>query len=89
MWPRSERRLDLFPINSTPKWDFDYNNVWRLPEAHGEEIVRAVYLDEEVCCPLDFYTSPYEYATNLNVLIPVTNGVYRRRRRFYTGMETG
>ncbi|EEA26363.1 hypothetical protein TMatcc_005370 [Talaromyces marneffei ATCC 18224] len=41
------KRLDLFPLTASPKWDFDYTNVWRLPEAHGEEIVRAVYLDEQ------------------------------------------
>ncbi|KUL90218.1 hypothetical protein ZTR_02118 [Talaromyces verruculosus] len=43
----TEKRLDLFPITPSPKWDFDYTNVWRSPEAHGEEIVRAVYLDEQ------------------------------------------
>ncbi|RAO67880.1 uncharacterized protein BHQ10_003892 [Talaromyces amestolkiae] len=43
----TEKRLDLFPLTPSPKWDFDYANVWRLPDAHGEEIVRAVYLDEQ------------------------------------------
>ncbi|KAF3395207.1 putative WD repeat-containing protein [Talaromyces pinophilus] len=43
----TEKRLDLFPITPSPKWDFGYTNVWRLPDAHGEEIVRAVYLDEQ------------------------------------------
>jgi hypothetical protein len=47
----SEKRLDLFPLTPSPKWDFDYTNVWRLSEAHGEEIVRAVYLDEQVYPP--------------------------------------
>lgn len=45
----SEKRLDLFPLNPSPKWDFDYSNVWRLSNAHDDEIVRAVYLDEQVC----------------------------------------
>ncbi|EED22240.1 WD repeat protein [Talaromyces stipitatus ATCC 10500] len=43
----TEKCLDLFPITPSPTWGFDYTNVWRLPEAHGEEIVRAVYLDEQ------------------------------------------
>ncbi|KAH8698819.1 WD repeat protein [Talaromyces proteolyticus] len=43
----AEQRLDILPIVSNPKWDFDYNDFWRLPGAHGEEIVRAVHLDEQ------------------------------------------
>ncbi|KKA24237.1 WD domain protein [Rasamsonia emersonii CBS 393.64] len=43
----SEKRLDLFPIVSSPKWQFDHSNIWRLPGAHGEEVVRTVYLDEQ------------------------------------------
>ncbi|KAL1962535.1 hypothetical protein VTN77DRAFT_9410 [Rasamsonia byssochlamydoides] len=43
----TEKRLDLFPIISNPKWQFDHSNIWRLPGAHGEEIVRTVYLDEQ------------------------------------------
>jgi len=27
----------------------DRENLWRLPGAHGEEVVRSVYLDEQVC----------------------------------------
>lgn len=44
-----EKRLDLVPLLSTPSWQFDQNNVWRLPGAHGEEVVRSVYLDNQVC----------------------------------------
>lgn len=34
---------------STPTWRFDQDNLWRLPGAHGDEVVRSVYLDEQVC----------------------------------------
>lgn len=44
----SEQRLNLFPIISSPGWDLDLSNFWYLPEAHGDEIVRTVYLDEQV-----------------------------------------
>ncbi|KAL2370794.1 hypothetical protein RJ035_001439 [Blastomyces gilchristii] len=29
----------------SPKFDFDLANTWRLPGAHGEELVRSVFLD--------------------------------------------
>ncbi|EYE99034.1 WD repeat protein [Aspergillus ruber CBS 135680] len=43
---KAENRLDLVPLTSDP-WHFDQNNLWRLPGAHGEEVVRSVYLDEQ------------------------------------------
>ena len=33
---------------SSPTWRFDQDNLWRLPGAHGEEVIRSVYLDEQV-----------------------------------------
>lgn len=45
----SKQRLDLVPLVARPTWRFDQTNIWRLPGAHGEEIVRSVYLDEQVC----------------------------------------
>lgn len=45
----SDKRLDLIPLVSTPTWRFDLDNLWRLPGAHGDEVVRSVYLDEQVC----------------------------------------
>ncbi|KAF3398435.1 putative WD repeat-containing protein [Penicillium rolfsii] len=42
-----DKRLDLIPLVSTPTWRFDQDNLWRLPGAHGEEVVRSVYLDEQ------------------------------------------
>ncbi|PYH97274.1 WD40 repeat-like protein [Aspergillus ellipticus CBS 707.79] len=42
-----ENRLDLIPLVSTPSWGFDQKSLWRLPGAHGEEVVRSVYLDEQ------------------------------------------
>jgi len=44
----SDQRLDLVPLISSPSWQFDQGNLWRLPGAHGEEVVRSVYLDEQV-----------------------------------------
>lgn len=43
-----EKRLDLVPLVAGPTWRFDQENLWRLPGGHGEEIVRSVYLDEQV-----------------------------------------
>lgn len=75
----SEKRLDLFPITPSPKWDFDYTNVWRLPDAHGEEIVRAVYLDEQV--------HPYLI---LDVNWALTNFMLpQKSRTVFTGGEDG
>lgn len=45
----SDKRLDLVPLVSCPSWKFDQDNLWRLPGAHGDEVVRSVYLDEQVC----------------------------------------
>ncbi|PGH04484.1 hypothetical protein GX51_03476 [Blastomyces parvus] len=42
----SERRLDFTPLVCSPKFDFDLANTWRLPGAHGEELVRSVFLDD-------------------------------------------
>ncbi|KAJ5682688.1 hypothetical protein N7462_005853 [Penicillium macrosclerotiorum] len=42
-----DQRLDLVPLVASPTWQFDKENLWRLPGAHGEEVVRAVYLDEQ------------------------------------------
>lgn len=43
-----ENRLDLVPLVAGP-WSLDCENLWRLPGAHGEEVVRSVHLDEKVC----------------------------------------
>ncbi|KAI9752230.1 MAG: Transcriptional regulator [Chaenotheca gracillima] len=49
----SEQRLDLIPLTeaqSSPmaaqSWDFNLQNIARLPGAHGEDIVRDVYVDD-------------------------------------------
>ncbi|KAJ5914999.1 hypothetical protein N7504_003882 [Penicillium tannophilum] len=42
-----DKRLDLVPLVSSPSWKFDQDNLWRLPGAHGDEVVRSVYLDEQ------------------------------------------
>lgn len=44
----SDNRLDLVPLISSPSWKLDRDNLWRLPRAHCEEVVRSVYLDEQV-----------------------------------------
>lgn len=81
----SEKHLDLFPLTPSPKWDFDYANVWRLPDAHGEEIVRAVYLDEQVY-PL--LMLPFLNDTKSNFFKTVENSVHRRRGWHNPSMET-
>lgn len=43
----SEKHLDIIPLIPDP-WRFDQSNLWRLPGAHGEEVVRSVYLHEQV-----------------------------------------
>ncbi|PGH35339.1 hypothetical protein GX50_01803 [[Emmonsia] crescens] len=42
----SEQRLDLTPLVPSPKFDLDLANTWRVPGAHGEELVRSVFLDD-------------------------------------------
>ncbi|KAJ6031955.1 hypothetical protein N7540_002687 [Penicillium herquei] len=42
-----DKRLDLVPLVSSPNWQFDMDNLWRLPGAHGEEVVRSVHLDDQ------------------------------------------
>jgi len=44
----SERKLDLTPLLSSPKFQFDQSRIQRLPGAHGEEVVRSVFFDEQV-----------------------------------------
>lgn len=50
-----ENRLDLVPLVSGDSWSLDRENLWRLPGAHGEEVVRSVYLDEQVCWNSRFF----------------------------------
>ncbi|KAB8269809.1 WD40-repeat-containing domain protein [Aspergillus minisclerotigenes] len=38
-----EKRLDLVPLTSNPSWQFDQENLWRLPGAHGEEVSQSVF----------------------------------------------
>ncbi|KAK2784918.1 hypothetical protein FQN53_008104 [Emmonsiellopsis sp. PD_33] len=42
----SEQLLDITPLVSSPQYQFDQSNTWRLPGAHGEEVVRSVFLDD-------------------------------------------
>lgn len=51
----SDQRLDLVPLISSPSWQFDQDNLWRLPGAHGEEVVRSVYLDEQVRLTIPYH----------------------------------
>lgn len=50
MFSTSRNLLDLVPIVATPPFSFGFDRpkTWRLPGAHGEEVVRCVYLDEQV-----------------------------------------
>ncbi|EAS32227.3 WD repeat protein [Coccidioides immitis RS] len=42
-----EQTLNLVPIVASPEFHFDQAKVWRLPGAHGEEIVRSMLLDSQ------------------------------------------
>ncbi|GMF71195.1 unnamed protein product [Aspergillus oryzae] len=79
------KRLDLVPLTSNPSWQFDQENLWRLPGAHGEEVVRSIYLDEQVCAPLPTPLSDRQLTRSIAVPI----GIYLRRRRICPRMETG
>lgn len=85
-----EKRLDLVPLLSTPSWQFDQNNVWHLPGAHGEEIVRSVYLDEQVRFSffLSFFDSVSLLLIHLILITTVQYGIHKRRRRFRPHLET-
>ncbi|OJD09757.1 hypothetical protein AJ78_08943 [Emergomyces pasteurianus Ep9510] len=42
----SEQRLDLTPLVTSPKFDLDLANTWRIQGAHSEELVRSVLMDD-------------------------------------------
>ncbi|KAI9817117.1 MAG: hypothetical protein M1827_001229 [Pycnora praestabilis] len=42
----SEQSVVLVPLRSTPQWRFDKSAALRLAGAHGEEIVRSIYINE-------------------------------------------
>lgn len=41
----STRHLDIVPLRRQPRWTLDRSNNIRLPGAHGEDIVRSLYLN--------------------------------------------
>lgn len=43
-----DKRVDIFNLRSEPHWTFDPDAIIRIPEAHGDEIVRSVYVEEKV-----------------------------------------
>ena len=45
----SKQSLDLIPLRSSGIWKFDQKNTIHLQGAHGEDIVRSVWLDDKVC----------------------------------------
>lgn len=44
----SEPHVELIPLIANPPFSLDNGNAIRLQGAHGEEIVRSVYLDRSV-----------------------------------------
>lgn len=40
--------VDLVPLVLGQEWEFNAGGVWRLPNGHGEEVVRSIFLDEKV-----------------------------------------
>lgn len=79
----SDRRLDLVPLVSDPTWRFDQDNLWRLPGAHGDEVVRSVYLDEQVC------TSHWLFPWLSVYLAPLADAVYHQSQSVFTCGEDG
>lgn len=46
--PCSAQRLDIVRLSPTPIWELKAEDGLRLEGAHGEEIVRCLYIDEKV-----------------------------------------
>ena len=44
----SDPHIDLIPLVANPEFTLAKDNIIRLPGAHGEEIVRSIYLDGSV-----------------------------------------
>ena len=44
----SKHQVDLVPLHPASQWTPDWNETVRLKNAHGEDIVRSVYLDHLV-----------------------------------------
>ena len=45
----SEHRLDLIPLDAKSQWAFNEGETIRLAGAHGEDIVRSICVDAQVC----------------------------------------
>ncbi|KAL2056679.1 hypothetical protein ABVK25_003073 [Lepraria finkii] len=43
----SKHHLDLIPLQYADNWSFDQNITIRLPDAHGEEIVRSMLINHD------------------------------------------
>ncbi|KAL9614200.1 MAG: hypothetical protein Q9167_001288 [Letrouitia subvulpina] len=41
------RHLDLIPLRRTSQWSLDKNETIRLPDGHGEDIIRSFFIDDE------------------------------------------
>ncbi|KAI5299340.1 hypothetical protein KEM55_002275 [Ascosphaera atra] len=64
-----QERFDLMPLVSEPTWRFDEKNVIRLPGAHGDEVVRDVYVDVEaqsvITCGEDGYVRTWRFSNEM------------------------
>ena len=73
----SGHHLDLHPLSSKPDWSFHARNSTRLTGGHGEDIIRAMRLNEIV--------NPPPIQRRCPNLIPLTSTdihrLHRRRRR--------
>ena len=45
-FPVSKQYLDLISLRSSSSWTFQQSSTIRLPGAHGEEIIRSLYIDQ-------------------------------------------
>ena len=46
----SKKNLDLIPLRLMDRWSLDPSQAIRLPGAHGDEVVRSMCFNHEVCC---------------------------------------
>ncbi|KAI9658448.1 MAG: hypothetical protein M1829_006803 [Trizodia sp. TS-e1964] len=70
----SSGHVDLFPLVKAPEWAFDESKKIRLPGAHGDDVVRCIYVDQAV------YTSPYLHGSAADFI---------KSQKIFTGGEDG
>jgi len=55
----SKQQLDLIPLRYSETWSFDPSSTIRLLGAHGDELVRSMYIDQQVNTPVIIHLTLY------------------------------